>query len=528
MKHLLPLALLIGLGVPAAWGQTVTILDKEGISHRFNADYVKEITFTKQAAAEPLTYTDVACTPYSGGECLLAFTGEDCPTVTLDVHGTPDALYLMTGEYTVAETGTEMYIDPNPTWTNVEKGGQKLTVTGGKMTVEEGMEGQYDISCTLALSDGTDLSGQWTGLISNYGKIMNLNADTAKQIELRDAAPGQIRLRFSNSVNYSYEATVDFYMPAGATVIPEGSYFWNADKTPSSIGPDSSIEIYTPYAQPKAVEGVAFVRADGMTVALDLEDGRTVNIFFNGQVNYLPAPEPTRVVYPDGEANPYSQGNVSLTFSGDGMDTVALDVYGTYDATYLQAGTYTVAASGTSMYINNSDLQYTYVYADGQKVAISGGEMKVTEESDGSYSITFDFTLANGTKLSGEWKGSLPNYDKVQEFSADEAKQVDFNNPAPGQIRLRFNDSNWSYEATVDFFVTPGATTVAPGTYTWSSDGAAGTIGGETGISIYNPSYTGKATGGSVTVTESGMAITMNFADGKCVKIDFTGTVTYL
>ena len=44
MKHLLPLALLCGLCAPAALGQTVTILDKEGIAHKFNTDYVKEIT----------------------------------------------------------------------------------------------------------------------------------------------------------------------------------------------------------------------------------------------------------------------------------------------------------------------------------------------------------------------------------------------------------------------------------------------------------------------------------------------------
>lgn len=243
MKHLFSFALLCGLCAPLLSGQTVTILDKEGVAHKFNADYVKDITFTKQAPTDVKTYTAVAAEPYGNGNVGLTFSGEDCPTVHLDTYGTSEAVFLQTGVYPVA-SGSEMYIAPDAKYTYAEVGGQNVAITAGQMTVEDGMEGAYDITFEFTLADGSLLSGQWTGLIDNYGKILNVTAAQANQVEVNNAAPGQMRLRFSGA-NY-FEATVDFFLEPGATAIPEGNYFYSSEAAAGTIGGTCEIQLNAP------------------------------------------------------------------------------------------------------------------------------------------------------------------------------------------------------------------------------------------------------------------------------------------
>lgn len=529
MKHLFSFALLCGLCAPLLSGQTVTILDKEGVAHKFNADYVKDITFTKQAQTDVKTYTAVAAEPYGNGNVGLEFSGEDCPTVHLDTYGTSEAVFLQTGVYPVA-SGSEMYIAPDAKYTYAEVGGQNVAITAGQMTVEEGMEGAYDITFEFTLADGSLLSGQWTGLIDNYGKILNVTASKANQVEVNNAAPGQMRLRFSGA-NY-FEATVDFFLEPGATAIPEGNYFYSSEAAAGTIGGTCEIQLNAPdfkSSSSKAKDGFAFVREGGMTIALDLEDGRTVNIYFTGDVTYLGSTvDPGKVIeadYTTAEVHCYGLTNFVLTFSGEDAPKVNLDCYGP-ESPYMLAGAYKVDAAGGEFTIGTSP-SYSYVMIDGEQVALTGGEMNVTMGSEGDYNMALDLILANGSSLKGTWRGLLPKYGKIVMLTATTAKQIELADAQDKRTRLRLSDADSNFEATVDFYV-DGVTPLPQGMYPYSATGELGSFGGETQVDFYYPSSSSKAKGGDVFVLPGMLTVALDLEDGRTANISFEGDVTYL
>ena len=69
MKHLSATVLLCGASILGASAQNIIVTDKDGVAHRFNADYVKEITFEKIASQGdalfspkiPLVFFPVTC-----------------------------------------------------------------------------------------------------------------------------------------------------------------------------------------------------------------------------------------------------------------------------------------------------------------------------------------------------------------------------------------------------------------------------------------------------------------------------------
>ena len=89
MKHLLPLALLCAIGIPALNAQTVTILDKQGVSHKFNTDYVQEITFSDKEVVEPMEFTTLTAEAYGNGNAELDFRGDGLLLYTLTCTAPP-------------------------------------------------------------------------------------------------------------------------------------------------------------------------------------------------------------------------------------------------------------------------------------------------------------------------------------------------------------------------------------------------------------------------------------------------------
>ena len=532
MKHLLPLALLCAIGILALNAQTVTILDKQGVSHKFNTDYVQEITFSDKEVVEPMEFTTLTAEAYGNGNAELDFRGDGLPIVHLDLYGTSQALYLETGVYDVAASGSEMYIKTDPSYTYVYEETVQTPIVGGRMTVEEGMEGAYDITFAFDLEDGRVINGHWAGLIPGYGKIMNLTASQASQVELNSPEAGQMRIRLSGE-NY-FEATADFYLEPGSVTIPEGNYPYSADKTAGSIGGLCEINFSSPDFKSSvgnAKDGFAFMRDGALTICLDLEDGRTANIAFNGQIKYLEGSDDSiNTTFTQTEVSVYGGGNAGITFSNDEGYKVLLDVYGPQDAVYLHTGTYNVSADNSPFSIQTGN--YTNATVDDTTLGIASGTMDVTENAEGAYAITMNFTLSDGRVMHGSWTGLLPKYGRILMLTANKAQQIELRADAsvPGQMRLRFNDSDYTFESTVDFYLEPGTATLPVDTnYSFSEDKTPGTIGPDTSVDLYNPSTSSKAKAGSVVFVRPGsINLALDLEDGRTVNISFNGEVTYL
>lgn len=461
---------------------------------------------------------------------MLEFSGEDCPLITLDVYGTEDAVYLQTGVYNVSD-GSPMTVKADPQYTYAKVDGNNVAITAGQMTVEEGMEGAYDITFEFTLEDGQLVAGQWTGLISNYGKMMDITATSAKQVELADPKDGQMRLRFADD-NYSFEATVDFFLEPGTTKLAEGNYFWEDEPTAGSIGGGSEIQFYSPKSsQSKAIDGFVSVREGGMTVCLDLTDGRAVNIYFTGEVQYLtPAGEVVNYTYKSVTPEVYANGNVSLYFAGEDYDnSLTLDVYGPTDALYLMPGTYEVNTSTEPWTIDPGIYSYALING-GDTRKLKSGTMTVAFGTEGDYNITTALVMTDGTQLNGTYNGLLPKFGKIMSFKADQAYEVEVTaEGTPENLRrIKFADMAYNFEASVDFFVTPGSKTLPMGLYSFSDTGDPQTIGGDTQVDFYYPSTSSKAIEGDAFMLGTANMIALDLADGRTVNIEYVGDIKYL
>lgn len=237
------------------------------------------------------------------------------------------------------------------------------------------------------------------------------------------------------------------------------------------------------------------------------------------------------------KTEPYSQGNVVLSFApATEAYNVVLDMYGTYDAEYLQTGTYTVGTPQTPFSIGN-DAKYSYIeYVENGKgkVGLESGTAVVSmTEDEYVYTIDMDFTLADGTQFKGKFEGQIPEYspdtNKGVEIELGEAKYNE-NPQKPGEFYVTFNDTAWSCYMAIDFMSTPGATVLPAGTYTYSADGGEMTFSSKSYLEIYTPYSNNRFTAGTITVTENGGSYTIDMdltlEDGRNAKISYTGAIS--
>lgn len=191
-------------------------------------------------------------------------------------------------------------------------------------------------------------------------------------------------------------------------------------------------------------------------------------------------------------------------------------------------GTYEVNATESPMTVSTG--QYSYLAAGMDYLSLQSGTMTVSLDDDDNYLITFGFVLSNGRKFEGSWTGLLPKYGKKSVITADSANEVELANPVDGMMRLRFEDQDSNFSATIDFFVEANAVKLADGTYAFSASGipGAGHIGGDTQVEFYRPSSSSKAVGGTVTVAGNDITAMLELADGRVVSLSYTGEVKYL
>lgn len=77
MKHLFITALLTTACTLGASAQSIEVTDTQGLTYKFAADRVKDISFTKTTAADVINFSKVEARAYSSGAVEAEFTSED-------------------------------------------------------------------------------------------------------------------------------------------------------------------------------------------------------------------------------------------------------------------------------------------------------------------------------------------------------------------------------------------------------------------------------------------------------------------
>lgn len=229
----------------------------------------------------------------------------------------------------------------------------------------------------------------------------------------------------------------------------------------------------------------------------------------------------------EAKVSTYSNGTIDLTLSGEGV-SLTLYVCGPTDAVYLNSGVYVLSAANTPMTFD-SDPRYSWVTVDGAKKGIQSGTMTVSNTGN-DYTITLDFILADATSFKAVFTGELPGYGPIYNVPATGCQVINKNGQVPGEFLLRFNDANWKYELTIDFFCESGATVLAPGVYTWSETPEAGNFGPYSQMDTYSPNTSSKVRG-TITVSLEGenYLIDMNLenASGRKLEIGYAGPIDF-
>lgn len=542
MKQFLTAALLCCLCVPAAMSQSVTIVDKDGVTHTFPTNNVEEITFVESGDIDTYTYDNLMVRVYNSTNIGFEFSGKGLPTVNLDTYG-PSQKYLTPGTYIVSEdTSLERRIDTLEMYTNVETNGNKVGIAGGEMVVEDGPEGSYLINFEFTLKDGTELKGVWSGFINNYGKVINLTANSARQSYLSQFAPGQMRITFNDN-SWSFEAAIDFYLKPFATTLTPGIYTYTPNPTYGQFecgGRGTNITNFNPYETWQIATGEVYVQANRVEVRFILEDGREAYLNYEGDITYreeLPVNTLNSL-----STSVYNQGAYILDFQGQNA-AIRLKAYSQEGANNIVPGVYQVktvyGSEDRSMTINALG-ENSFVVVNGSNVMLSGGYMLV-EKNKGSYDIYLDFSLNNGTNYRAKYTGVLPaavnigdeQFETIELAPATEAKRSYLNNAQPGEFFMKLNNSSWEYWLALDFFVSPDATSIPSGTYTFSATPTVGNIGPESYVDIYSPSYSSPdIIAGEVVVTANAdgtakYVLTGTLSDDRYIKCTFEGTPNY-
>lgn len=418
MKHLYAMLLAVGLSPLCASGQNVTVLMKDGTSHKFNADYLSELSFKNvQQGPETVAFHSVKVEPYSGGNVTLTFENEDgSVTCVTDLYGRPESTWLTTGVYSVSDTNDAYTVDPG--YSSVSIDNEKMNITGGSVDIT--LDGHvFTFAIDFTLEGGSQFLGSYTGELDSYTQWLSATMSDASYNSNPQPA-GDFYVKF-NDAAWAYEMAIVFTASASDTELPAGTYTYSDVKGPGTVSPASYVDTYNPYATLKLVPGskVSVAREGGLyTIVMDLvlSDGRTAEFTYEGEISGTPTfeatPEPDPFIFDVITVSPYGDGNTGLTFNVSSNMTIALmlDCYGSATATYFETGEYVVGGNG-DLYIDKNDT-YTFFASDGKTTGVSSGAMNVSREGK-VYTFDIDITLIDDTRLKGTYVGELGKFAPV-------------------------------------------------------------------------------------------------------------------
>ena len=556
MKHLPTLLLALGLSAAAATAQNVTVMMKDGTTHKFNADRLSELKFldVPQEQRMDVTFLQPEITEYSGGYASLTFTdAEGSVEFNADIYGPAEAVWFYPGTYRLQADGTPYTIDPECTTLKIN--GESKTIADAVMTVSYGPqttdsrrreqtedpERIYSIETTVTTADGIKLVGKYTGLLANYTRWLTLALDKASY-NVNEQLPGDFYVKFSDP-DYKCELAILFSADASATTLPAGTYTLSDVRMPGTISNASYVDVYRPNANLKLAPGSKVtVTRDGdnysVDMALNLSDGRIGEFTYSGTISGTPKfinPQPDGTHFTTVSEEVFGSGNVTLTFTTEDDQSLELDMWGSETAVCLEPGEYIIGTE-TGLYVDPgySEYRFTPEGADAEDTKeLKSGKVTVTD-ADGVYTILFDITFEDDSTLKGWFEGELPKYGSLMRGTLTKAEYNDVVARPAGNMYIKFNDPDWVYTVGLNMFADPEATVLPAGTYTYGDRSTEpGTFDWNSYVDIYTGGSTTNnrmAEGSTVTVegAEGAYTITMDmkFTSGRRAVLTYNGTIS--
>ncbi|MDE6785986.1 MAG: hypothetical protein K2J46_02965 [Muribaculaceae bacterium] len=495
MKHLTSTVVLCAASVLGVSAQTIIITDKDGVAHRFNADYVKEITFEPSQSQDEtlnLSFTSVKVNPYNLTNIEVTLECENGDNVDLDLTQ-PSAMWLTAGKYLVG--GAEGFVI-DPSWSSVVLGGEKKEIKEGSLEVQ--LDGDvYTFTVDVVLVNDQVVKGTFTGKLDKFGPVANYDLTGAVYVEVNDPSPNGFYYKF-NDEGWKIEMRIDLFSEGNAP--KAGTYNFSESTDNGCAG--SYVSLYAPYHDTTSFkEGTVTVEEDGENTIINidgvLENGLHMTASYKGKLPERPvvALEDIQLDFAKISVNPYNLTNIEVTLECENGDNVDLDLTQP-SAMWLTAGKYSVG--GAEGFV--IDPSWSSVVLGGEKKEIKEGSLEVQLDGD-VYTFTVDVVLVNDQVVKGTFTGKLDKFGPVANYDLTGAVYVEVNDPSPNGFYYKFNDEGWKIEMRIDLFSEGNAPKA--GTYNFSESTDNGCAGSY--VSLYAPYHdTTSFKEGTVTVEEDG------------------------
>lgn len=265
MKHLLTTALLCGASILGAHAQNVIITDKDGVQHKFNADYVQEITFEQVQSGDgyDFKFDAISLEIWAHNNLNLLFTSGD-NSVDLEIIQ-PDALYLQPGTYEVSTSQKEFSIVPGA-YTKINVNGNAEVLKGGEMTVDL-TDNTYNFELNLSLESGKELKGTFSGELPVFGPTLNYVLTGCAYQSVNDPEENGFYYKF-NDTNWKIEMRIDLFS-AGET--PKAGVYTFSKSTEDNSA-SSYVNLYSPYNEATEFEeGTVTISGEGKNTVVEIE-----------------------------------------------------------------------------------------------------------------------------------------------------------------------------------------------------------------------------------------------------------------
>lgn len=280
MKHFTSIAILCAAATLGASAQTIIITDKDGVAHRFNADYVKEITFEPaqlQDDAVNLNISTVEVNPYNLTNIELTLKAENGDMLDLDLTQ-PSTMWLSAGNYVVSGSDSHT-IDPD--WSSAVIGGEKKDVKSGTLDVKLNGE-EYTFTADFVVGDDVNVKGTFSGRLPKFGPTANYDLTGVAYVGVNDPASNGFYYRF-NDQDWKIEMRIDLFSDGDTPKV--GTYTFSESTDNGCAG--SYVSLYAPYNDTTSFkEGTVIVEEDGGNTVIKingiLANGLTMTASYSG------------------------------------------------------------------------------------------------------------------------------------------------------------------------------------------------------------------------------------------------------
>lgn len=534
MKHLSTLLLTLGLGATCAVGQNVTVVMKDGTSHKFNADYLSEIKFLDAGQETPsVEFKGIEIYSDYPGNFTVSLTDEAGTTeCVVDIYCPEDAKWLLPGNYPFDYSTDEFTFDGDPEYSYLTVDGETKAYIGGNVDIA--VEGNvYEFTLDLQLEDSSSFRGHYKGEIP-FGSQCYAAELSQSSYNENPQLPGTFYVKF-NDTDWKYDIAMIFNAATDATTLPAGTYTLSEVVAPGTISTQSYLDRYYPYNSYRLAAGsqVTVECTDGIydiVMNLLLDDGHTAQMTYHGEITGTPTfevPEPEMVELTTIDVDVYSDGNVTLYFTDESGDIeLDTDLYGAETDVWLKAGTYNYGTEGEY----RLDPYYSGLKrGDGEELAILDGNVVVANDGD-NYEINVDLAISDGTRFKGRYAGPVPGYSQHLQDTMVLASYNE-NEQEPGTFYVKFNDAAWRYDMALIMHADASAKTLPAGEYILGEGTAVGTLSTDSYVDMYYPTCSLKLEEGSkVTVTEEdgvyGVTMEFNLSDGRTASLTYNGEIS--